>query len=194
MIAEARSSNTSLADSTLLARISRRDEQALGLLYDRYGTLVYTIALHITQDRALAEEVVQGVFQTAWQFASGCQINVSVSAWLINITRQRAIDATQLHDYRVPECAELLNAANVIDTSEQLDQRTDRRAVRAALQVLPSEQRKAIELAYYSGLTCDEIAAQLGKPRKTINTHVREGLIALRSWFYSGTEIPIPFK
>src|SRR5215213_1312774 len=141
MVTEDRSLNATLSDSTLLTRISRRDEQALGLLYDRYGTLAYTIALHITQDRAVAEEVVQGVFQTAWQFASGYLINISVSAWLITITRQRAIDATQLHDYGIPENTALLDAANVIDISEQLDQYTDRRAVRAALQILPTDQR-----------------------------------------------------
>ena len=85
-----------LSDSSLIARIFQRDEQALGFLYDRYDRLVYTIALRITNDRAAAEEVVRDVFQGVWQSAGSFQPGGSVSAWLIGSARHRAIDFLSL--------------------------------------------------------------------------------------------------
>jgi RNA polymerase sigma-70 factor (ECF subfamily) len=182
-------SNASISDSLLLTRICRRDEQALGLLYDRYGTLMYTIALHITQDRAVAEEVIQSVFQTAWQFAAGCQIQVSVSTWLITLTRQRAIDATQQNGYHIPDGAALLDSVPVAPTPKQTDQHAAALAVRTALHGLPAKQREAIELAYYRGLTRDEIAARLGRPCGIVDARLRASLSALHAWFYHGSEV-----
>src|SRR5919204_5725420 len=85
-----------MRDEELLALVIRRQEQALGALYDRYGRLVYTIALRITGDRQTAEEVVQDVFQNVWQAAGSFEPGVgSFSSWLFGIARHRAIDATR---------------------------------------------------------------------------------------------------
>ena len=87
---------TALRDEELLALVIRRQERALGQLYDRYGRFVYTIALRITGDRQTAEEVVQDVFQNIWQAAGGFQSGIGqFSSWLLGITRHRAIDATR---------------------------------------------------------------------------------------------------
>ncbi len=177
-----------LSDHSLIAQICQRDVQALGLLYDRYSRLVYTIALRITQDRPSAEEVVQNVFQTAWQSAGGFQISGSVSTWLIAITRHRAIDATCVRGYRLHARAAVLDDAQVSHTSEQTDGCADTLTVRAALRVLPAKQRESIELAYYGGLTRAEIAARLGESPGTVSSRVRTGLSTLRAWLRDGAE------
>ena len=87
---------SSLRDEELLELVLRRHDAALGEMYDRYGRLVYTIALRVTGDRETAEEVVQDVFQNVWQAAGGFQRGLGTfSGWLLGITRHRAIDATR---------------------------------------------------------------------------------------------------
>ena len=122
-----------LSDSSLIARIFQRDEQALGFLYDRYDRLVYTIALRITNDRAAAEEVVRDVFQGVWQSAGSFQPGGSVSAWLIGIARHRAIDATRTHSYRVQARAAIFDDGHMPTTSENSAGLTDVLTVRAAI-------------------------------------------------------------
>jgi len=85
-----------LGDDELIALVLRRQEAALGMIYDRYGRLVYTIALRITGDRETAEEVVQDVFQNVWQTAGSYRPGAGAfSSWLLSIARHRAIDATR---------------------------------------------------------------------------------------------------
>jgi RNA polymerase sigma-70 factor (ECF subfamily) len=83
--------NTPLSDSQLIVRIAQRDEQALGMLYDHYGTLVYTIALRLTQDPTLAETLVQDIFRAVWQSAGSFQIGASVPVWLSRMTLRKAL-------------------------------------------------------------------------------------------------------
>lgn len=184
---------TSLQDEQLLALVLRRQEAALGALYDRYHRLIYAIALRITGDRETAEEVVQDVFQNVWQAAGSFQPGIgSFSAWLLGITRHRAIDATrskrerarareQTLDYDWPIAAES-SLANVVE------QQLLRDTVRAALSTLPTNQRQAIELAYYGGLTRAEIANQLNEPLGTVKTRLRLGLLKLRDLLYQVDE------
>jgi RNA polymerase sigma-70 factor, ECF subfamily len=178
----------SVSDSSLLARICRCDEQALGLLYERYGTLVYTIALRITRDRAVAEEVVQDAFQAVWQSAASFQIGGNMAAWLSGIARHGAIDATRARGYRAHARAVEFDDANVAQSSEHIDGRADALTMHEALQALPAKQREAIELAYYGGLTQAVIAARLGTPVGTVNSRLRLGLVALRQWLDDGAE------
>ena len=88
------------ADEELVGRVLRREEAALGAIYDRYGRLVYTIALRITGDREAAEEVMQDVFQAVWQGVGSFQPGGSFAAWLTGIARHRAIDLTRSRRYR----------------------------------------------------------------------------------------------
>jgi RNA polymerase sigma-70 factor, ECF subfamily len=177
-------------DEELIRRILRRDELALGTIYDRYGRLVYTIALRITGDREAAEEVTQDVFQAVWQGAGSFQISGSFPAWLMGIARHRAIDLTRSRRYRARTREEVLDqsfagAATASDAA--VDALALRAVVRTALAELPPTQRQAIELAYYAGLTHVEIAGCLGEPVGTIKSRMRLGLTRLRDLL--GTEV-----
>jgi RNA polymerase sigma-70 factor (ECF subfamily) len=173
-----------LRDEELLELVWRRQDSALGEMYDRYGRLIYTIALRITGDRETAEEVVQDVFQNVWQAAGGFQPGIgSFSAWLFGIARHRAIDATRSKRERArtreQHLSDTLPLAADTDIERTVDRSLLRDAVRKALKELPNNQRQAIELAYYSELTRVEIAEKLGEPLGTIKTRLRLGLTKL---------------
>ena len=175
----------SATDEELMALVLRRQEAALGTLYDRYIRLVYAVALRITGDRETAEEVVQDVFQNVWQAAGGFQPGVgSFVAWLLGIVRHRAIDATRSKRERARAREQMLDelrpAAEELGLEREVSQRLLRDVVRAALDALPANQRQAIELAYYGGLTRVEIAERLNEPLGTVKTRLRLGLLKLR--------------
>jgi RNA polymerase sigma-70 factor (ECF subfamily) len=174
-----------LRDEELLTLIVRRDELALGVLYDRYGRLVYAVALRITGDRQTAEEVVQDVFQNVWQTATSFQPGLgAVASWLIGVSRHRAIDAIRSKRERSRATeqpfTEGWDMPDETSVDHVVDQRELRDTVRRALSALPTPQRQTIELAYYGGLTRAEIATSLGEPLGTVKTRMRLGLLKLR--------------
>jgi RNA polymerase sigma-70 factor (ECF subfamily) len=174
-----------LGDEELLALVMRRQEAALGALYDRYGRLVYTIALRITGDRETAEEVAQDVFQNVWQAAGSFQPGLGAfSSWLLGITRHRAIDATRSKRERARAREQPLDpdwpVADEVGLESEVVKGMLRDTVRMALGELPQAQRRAIELVYYGGMTRAEIAEALGEPLGTIKTRLRLGLLKLR--------------
>lgn len=176
---------TSATDEELMALVLRRQEAALGAIYDRYIRLVYAVALRITGDRETAEEVVQDVFQNVWQAAGSFQPGVgSFAAWLLGIARHRAIDATRSKRERARAREQTLDdfrpTGEEVSLEREVDQRLLRDTVRAALDTLPANQRQAIELAYYGGLTRAEIADRLNEPLGTVKTRLRLGLLKLR--------------
>ena len=177
-----------LRDEELLALIVRRESAAIGALYDRYGRLVFTIALRITGDRETAEEVTQDAFQNVWQSAGGFQASSgSFSSWLMGIARHRAIDATRSRRFRARIREEELSFEHPTDDANspenQANARLLRETVYAALSELPLAQRQAIELAYYGGLTRSEIAERLGEPLGTVKTRLRLGMQKLKVLF-----------
>lgn len=171
-----------LLDEVLLARVLRRDATALDALYDRYGSLVYRIALHITCDKAAAEAVVEDVFCTVWNLAGAYQ-TPPLSEWLISIARRRAAETIAASSY--PK--QTLEHA-VTDRTGQFDQLPDKRSassqrsqsVTTSLETLPVSQRQALELAYYGNLSCQQIARQLGVSTEAVKRRLRLGLMALR--------------
>ncbi len=174
-----------LNDEALLALIARRHEPALATLYDRYIRLVYTVALRITGDRQTAEEVVQDVFQNVWQAAGSFQAGVGTpSAWLLGITRHRAIDAMRSKRERARSREQSIEQTGIEGevsyVEDEVTRRLQRDAIKTAMQSLPVEQRQAIELAYYGGFTRNEIANELGQPVGTVKTRLRLGLMKLR--------------
>jgi RNA polymerase sigma-70 factor (ECF subfamily) len=173
-----------MSDGELIARIAACDEQALAAIYDRYQRLVYAIALRMTDDREVAEEVVQDVFQAVWQSAAGFQAGSSFVAWLTSVARHRAIDAVRSRRFRARMREETLteNGAPIHaqERQDQGDTVVQRLVIRAALANLPQAQRQAIELAYYGGLSCIEIAARTGAPVGTIKSRLRHGMLRLR--------------
>lgn len=167
-------------DRALLLRMRARDETALEALYDRYGGLVYTLALRIVGDRELASEVLQDTFLRCWRRVE--QYDASrgrVAAWLMGVARNRAIDVLRSRQHRSRSehgAATLPGDPGEPAQPDASDAVALRHAVTSALEALPSSQREVIELAYYGGLTHTEIAERVGAPLGTIKTRMRAGL------------------
>lgn len=174
------------SDVKLLAAIASTNETALGLLYDRYGKLVYRIAFRIIGEATRAEEVVQDVFHAVWRDACSFDMHRAVRPWLSSITCYRAIDATRGRN-RWHNTLTVYLEDEVADAHTATDAILDQLQVRAALQVLSHEQRIVIELAYYEGFSCSEIAAYMAIPLGTVKTRLRLGLMKLRTFLNSGT-------
>ncbi|HET7035138.1 MAG TPA: sigma-70 family RNA polymerase sigma factor [Thermomicrobiaceae bacterium] len=178
------------ADVELLHAISRRDPDALVALYDRYGRLAFGLAYRILGDPATAEEVVQDAFMRVWQRADSFDAERgSLRAWLLSIVHHRAIDQVRkrgIHpeDEALDPIAPRLGVSDVWgDVLATLEAEQVRRAVAE----LPGEQRQAIELAYFGGLTHSEIAQQTGIPLGTIKSRLRLGLRRLQQLLVADT-------
>jgi RNA polymerase sigma-70 factor (ECF subfamily) len=160
----------------LIGRLVAGDAQALCDIYDRYASLVNALALRILRDAAEAEDVVQEVFVQIWRQASRFDPSRgSAEAWLCTIARTRALDRLRRRAARREEPSE---SAPVPATLAPRNE--DALAVRKALGALSADQRRALELAYYEGLTQTEIATHLGEPLGTIKTRIRTAMIRLR--------------
>src|SRR2546428_9734644 len=171
------------ADLELLRRMQRGDESALETLYARYGGLVYTPALRIVGDPELAREVVQDTFLRSWDGRETYDARRGrVPWWLMGIARNRAIDLlpSRSHPARMRERTGPLPEIPTTLPRDPVDAVVSRRAVLDALRELSEGQRRAIELAYYGGLTQTEIANELGEPLGTIKSRTREALERLR--------------
>lgn len=166
-------------DHHLIARICQCDEHALELLYARHGALVYAVALRITQNQAVAEEVVQDVFHAAWQSAASFLPSGTVVHWLLGIARHRAIDATRARGFRAAARWASFDDWS-LPAAEQFDYLAEQLMVRDALGALPKAQRQVIELAYYGGFSCAMISEQLNEPIGTIKTRMRLAMCKLR--------------
>jgi RNA polymerase sigma-70 factor (ECF subfamily) len=157
----------------------------LETLYDRYHTMAYALALRITAETGLAEDVVQDSFLGLWRNANRyAEVKGSVRGWLLAIVRHRAIDAVRRQRAGVPlgdEAEETLPAVLTLpDIWPEVAGRLDAEQVRLALAVLPPAQREVIELAYFDGLTQREIADHTHAPLGTVKSRMRLGLVAMR--------------
>jgi RNA polymerase sigma-70 factor (ECF subfamily) len=172
------------ADRAVLVRIANGELQALDELYERYKTMAYSIAYRITNDAALAEDVVQEAFLGAWRNAGRyIQGRGSVKTWLLSIVHHRAIDAVRRRrpTTPLPEREDVPPAALTLpDVWSEVAADLDADAVREALAVLSDAQREAIELAYFGGLTQQEIATRTNTPLGTVKSRMRLGLLAMR--------------
>ena len=177
-------------DTDLIGRAADGDERAMAELYDRYGQVLYAVAYRIVGQRADAEEVVLDAFAQAWRDATRFETSRgSVAGWLTTIARSRALDLVRARTRR--ERITATAAAERPDTppgmggwradpSAGVDLAERRRRVQLALEALSPPQRRAIELAYFEGLSQSEIAALLREPLGTIKTRVRLGMQKLR--------------
>lgn len=184
-----RSAGTSLeqpADLELLRRMRLGDEAALEMLYARYGGLVFTLALRIVGDPELAREVLQDTFLRAWDGRDTYDAGRGrVPWWLMGIARNGAIDLlrSRPHQARLREQERPLSQVRQNESADRgvADALALRRAVGQALAGLSDNQREAIELAYYRGLTQAEIAQHLGQPLGTIKSRTRDAMEHLRT-------------
>jgi RNA polymerase sigma factor (sigma-70 family) len=169
------------ADEDLLTACAGGEEKALGLLYDRFGAVAYRLALRVVRDAALAEDVVQEAFLTAWRHADRFDRSRGrVSTWLLTIVHRRAVD----HVRRESRVGALRDRLEVMTPpAESTDDGVEglaRREIRAALSTLPRNEREVLELAYWGGLTQSEIASALGIPHGTVKSRTFTALARLR--------------
>jgi RNA polymerase sigma-70 factor, ECF subfamily len=173
-------------DGVLVQRASGGDSDALLALHQRYANLVYSMAWRVLQDVGLAEEVTQDVFMKLWQ--RGQRFDPArgrFSAWLLSVTRFAAIDRLR-QEGRRPLPAEMgagaPDAPDALETLLTTDHVSWERGqhLRLLLEQLPAEQRQAVELAYFGGLSHSELAAHLGLPLGTVKGRLRLGLERLR--------------
>ena len=177
-------SPTDDADQAALALVTAGQLDSLQELYDRYRVMAYSIALRITSDAALAEDVVQDAFLGVWRNASRyVEGRGSVKTWILSIVHHRAVDAVRRRrpTTDLPEREDVPPPALTLpDIWPDVAAGLDREAIAAALATLSDVQREAIELAYWGGLTQGEIAERTGTPLGTVKSRVRLGLLAMR--------------
>jgi RNA polymerase sigma-70 factor (ECF subfamily) len=180
-----------LRDEELMDRLAGRDLIAFEALYDRYGDLVYSVSLRIVGDTYVAEDVTQDVFLRVWRRPD--QFDLSRGkfvTWLLSVARNRSIDQRRSQSRRLRH--EALPATeedeDVLPSENDRDDPAfatvlseERAAVRAALAVLPPEQKLTIQLAYFAGMTQQEIANALGQPLGTVKTRMRLGMQKMRN-------------
>lgn len=170
-----------LSDDALLALVARGDDDALAALYDRFGRVAYGIALRVLRDPGLAQDAVQEAFLGAWRTAAAFDpARGSASTWLLTLVHRRAVDVVRREQRRRTEPLpdEPADAAGQADDDALVRDR--RRAVQEALARLPADQRRALELAYYGGLTQSELAEALGIPLGTVKSRMFTALARLR--------------
>ncbi len=176
---------SALGDAALLEKLSQGSQEAFALLYDRYGRIVFGVALHFVGDRETAEEITQDVFTSVWKKVHTYQADQSkVATWISRITRNRAIDELRRRGSRAEQRSVRwengIGPAGAEDPADQAETALERQRVRAALASLPTEQREALAMAYFQGCTHSEIAEALGQPLGTVKTRIRMGMLKLR--------------
>jgi len=178
----------SLSDADLIGRAADGDARALEVLYDRYSRVVFSFGLRIVGDPQLAEELLQEVFFRAWQQGGSFRSSKgSFITWLLSITHNMAIDEVRKRRRR-PQKADSEDPETVLaavpdsgpDVEDEVWLGALRDTIEGAMASLPPAQRRAIEMAYFRGLTQREIAEQLGEPLGTIKTRMRLGMQKLR--------------
>jgi RNA polymerase sigma-70 factor, ECF subfamily len=169
-------------DATLVSAIRSGDEQAMAQLYERYSSIVYSVALRVLGDTAAAEDILQEVFMQLWRSPDAFDASRgSLPGWLAVITRNRAIDSLRK---RRPETD--INAI-VVSIEPDLASRAEwsrvLEKIRSVLGGMSAPQRSALEMAFFDGLTHTEIAEKTGEALGTIKTRIRAGLVTLRKAF-----------
>ena len=186
-------------DEALVQRVVERDAEAFAQLYDRHADLVYSVALRVLADPALAQDTAQDVFLRLWRTPDAFDpARGRFVSWLVSVARNRAVDEVRMRGRRRQrEMGENATPDDPPDGRAEDPQlavqvQADRLAVRRALALLPEEQRMALELAYFSGLTQQEIAERLQEPLGTIKTRTRLAMKKMRAALRAEVETPYP--
>jgi RNA polymerase sigma-70 factor (ECF subfamily) len=178
-----------LSDESLATQVSRGNSAALEVLYDRHGATVLGLALRIVGDRSAAEDVLQETFWRVWKNAETFQPQRgSFKSWLFRIARNLAIDVYRRRNVRPQTLAGDDDNASLLDqtpdpdmdVASQAQSALENKQIRNALTSLPGAQRQIIELAYFHGMTRQEIAEATGEALGTIHTRARLALQKLR--------------
>jgi RNA polymerase sigma-70 factor (ECF subfamily) len=173
-------------DATLVDRLLQRDVSAFEQLYDRHSRIVYALVLRILQQASTAEEVVQDVFLQLWRNAARYQsARGPFVPWLLTLARNRALDHLRLKSERQRRLEDqteepIAIAGSAPEYEKALDEKRRAERVRALIGALNPQQKKAIEMAYFEGLSHSEIAEALKEPLGTVKSWIRNGLLRLK--------------
>ena len=174
-------------DRELVQRIGRGDQDAFRGLFGRYAPSAMALARRVARQPFLAEEIVQEAFLAVWRSPSGYDPQRgSVRAWLMGMVHHRAVDAVRREESQRRRAEESIASDPVVaddpaeDVADQIDLPQERKAVRAALDGLPEEQRQVIELMYFGGLSQSAISEQLSLPLGTVKSRTLLGMRRLR--------------
>jgi RNA polymerase sigma-70 factor (ECF subfamily) len=166
-------------DAALLSSIQSGDQDAMARFFDRYSSMVYSVALRVLKDPGEAEDVVQEIFIQVWKnptaFVSG---KGSLGGWLVVVARNRAID--MLRRRRPADPIELFALPSATNLANEAERSVLMEKIRGAMLALPIEQQKSVELAFFGGLSHSEIAEKTGDPLGTVKTRIRLALLSLR--------------
>jgi RNA polymerase sigma-70 factor (ECF subfamily) len=166
-------------DATLLALVERGDEYAMATLFDRYSKVVYSVALRVLRDPSSAEDILQEVFMQIWRNPeSFVASRGSLGGWLAVVARNRSIDA--LRRKKPSEPVDDMVMASNYNLANEAERNSLMEKARATIVLLPPEQRKTLEMAFFDGLTHSEIAEMTGDPLGTVKTRIRSALTSLR--------------
>jgi RNA polymerase sigma-70 factor (ECF subfamily) len=169
-------------DAALLVSVQKGDEYAMASLFDRYSRVVYSVALRVLRDPASAEDVLQEVFMQIWRNpGSFVATRGSLGGWLAVVARNRSID--MLRRKRPTEQIEDLALASNYNLADEAERNSMMEKARGVIRLLPVEQRKTLEMAFFDGLTHSEIAEMTGDPLGTVKTRIRSALTLLRKAF-----------
>ena len=173
------------SDATLVDRLLHRDVSAFEELYDRHSRIVYALVVRILQQAPTAEEVVQDVFLQLWRNAALYQsARGPFVPWLLTLARNRALDNLRLKSERQrrreDQTEELPTIAQAPEYEKALDEQRRAERVRSLIGTLSAPQKKAIEMAYFEGLSHSEIASALQEPLGTVKSWIRNGLLRLK--------------
>ena len=171
-------------DATLLALVQRGDEHAMASLFDRYSKVVYSVALRVLRDPASAEDVLQEIFMQIWRSPDGfVAARGSLGGWLAVVSRNRSID--RLRRKRPMESVEDIGLASPFNLADEAERNIMIGKAREVIVLLPVDQRKTLEMAFFDGLTHSEIAEMTGEPLGTVKTRIRSALLVLRKGLQS---------
>ncbi|MFO7571813.1 MAG: sigma-70 family RNA polymerase sigma factor [Gaiellaceae bacterium] len=177
--------STRAEDAALVARVAGGDADALRILYERFGRIVYAFALRHTRDPGLAEECTQDAFVVLWRRADAFDpARAKLTTWLLVVTRNKAIELLRARSRR-PVAVDDVDYESILEDtgpgpSEVAEESDLSQRVAEALAELPAEQREVVSLAYFDGLTHDEIARVIGIPLGTVKGRMRLALERLR--------------
>jgi len=163
----------------LMERVRARDGAAFERLYDAYHRLVFGIALRMLGDATMAEDLTQSVFMKVWSSPEAFRYG-NFGAWIARVARNRALDMLRSRSLR-DESEIPADIAEPGALDDAVFSKLDSERVRSALTSLPEEQRSAIEMGFFGGITHEEIAKRTGIPLGTIKTRIRSGLRRLRT-------------
>lgn len=181
-----RSDLAAQSDIDLLRAVAGGDSDAFMAIYDRYNRIAFGLAWRILGNAQTAEEVVQDAFMQVWHRAEGFDFSGSanVRGWILTIVHHRAIDGYrrhQRHDQRAVSLDDHLEMRSIGDTWDDVARILEEDEVREALDTLPEDQRRTVELAYFTGLSQREIAEREDAPLGTVKGRLRLGLNRLRT-------------